>query len=74
MSDHLPPATIITFPGKMTAIISLSCSGICGEDYFRYLWLKKARFPAEWQESLRTKCVDIFLIWKVFGPVITVGS
>jgi hypothetical protein len=31
----LPPSTIITFPGKMPAFISLSGTGICGEEDFR---------------------------------------
>jgi hypothetical protein len=35
MQDTLPPATIITLPVKMPAIISLSCAGICGEEDFR---------------------------------------
>jgi hypothetical protein len=33
IQDTLPPATLITFPGKMTAIISLSGMGSCGEEY-----------------------------------------
>jgi len=32
---HLPCSTIITSPGKMPAIISLSCTRICGEEDFR---------------------------------------
>jgi hypothetical protein len=36
LKDNLPPATIITLPGKMIAIISLSGTGICGEDDFRW--------------------------------------
>ena len=36
ISDNLPPATIITLPGKMIAINSLSGTGICGgNDFWR---------------------------------------
>jgi hypothetical protein len=32
------------------------------------------RYRREWQESIRPKGIDIFWIWKVFGPMITIGS
>jgi hypothetical protein len=34
VQDSLPPATVITLPGKMPAIISLSGTGSCGGDDF----------------------------------------
>ena len=43
IESFLPPATIIASPGKMPAIISLSCAGICGEEDFRSRREKEAR-------------------------------
>jgi hypothetical protein len=58
IAAHLPPATIITFPGKMTAIISLSCAGTCGEEDFRCLRFKEDGLSAgqtegHWVEKKR---------------------
>jgi hypothetical protein len=31
-------------------------------------------YRQEWQEFFRPRSIDMFYIWKVFGPVVTVGS
>jgi hypothetical protein len=31
-------------------------------------------YRREWQESIRQKGIDISWLWKVFGPMITIGS
>ena len=46
IASILPPATIITSPGKMPAIISLSGTGICGEEDFRCRGQGNATLPA----------------------------
>ena len=53
----LPHSTIITTPGKIPAFVSLSGTGLCGEDDFRDSGTPGCR--REWQESFRPKRKDI---------------
>lgn len=55
MPHHLPPATIITFPGKMPAFIPLSCIDIRGEEDFRMWGQGNARLPEGMAELLQAK-------------------
>ena len=70
----LPLSTIITFPGKMPAIISLSCTGICGEEDFRCGDRGTPGCRREWQGSFRPRRLEMLWIWKVLGSVISCGS
>jgi hypothetical protein len=56
--DYLPFSTIIAFPGKMIAIISLSGTGSCGGKDFRHPPFKEDGLPAgqtegHWVEKKR---------------------
>jgi len=70
----LPFSTIITFPGKMPAIISLSGTGFCGEEISDGGDGGTPVYRRGRQESFRARRLAMLWIWKVFGSVISFGS
>jgi hypothetical protein len=58
--DILPFSIIITYPGKMPAIISLSGTDICGDEISDVGDRGTPGYRREWQEAIRPKGLIIF--------------
>jgi hypothetical protein len=63
----LPPAIIITLPGKMTAIISLLARALVGGNISDAGGRGTGSYRGEWQETVRSKSIDVFWL-EGFGP------